>query len=112
MTEQIPKERFERLADPVAAAPAPVAGDAASSGKRRGIVSLLLFAAIATGGGAAELTEAIEEHATARLNSVIASAGFMAITGEDEAFLTPTHLVPRLEVPVRDFALGDEVRCR
>jgi hypothetical protein len=62
------------------------------------------------GGGAAELTEAIEEHATARLNSVIASAGFMAITGEDEAFLTPTHLVPRLEVPVRDFALGDEVR--
>ena len=49
MTEQIPKERFERLADPVAAAPAPVAGDAASSGKRRGIVGLLLFAAIATG---------------------------------------------------------------
>ncbi|MCB1956988.1 MAG: BREX-2 system adenine-specific DNA-methyltransferase PglX [Rhodocyclaceae bacterium] len=62
------------------------------------------------GGGAAELTEAIEEHATSRLNSFIASAGFMAITGEDEAFLTPTHLVPRLEVPVRDFALGDEVR--
>lgn len=48
MTEQIPKERFERLADPVATAPAPPARADATSGKRR-IVGLLLLAAIAAG---------------------------------------------------------------
>lgn len=62
------------------------------------------------GGGAAELKEGLEEEATTRLSAFIASAGFMAITGEDEAFLTPSYLVPRLDVPVRSFALGDEVR--
>ncbi len=62
------------------------------------------------GGGAAELKEGLEAEATTRLSAFVASAGFMAITGEDEAFLTPTYLVPRLDVPVRSFALGDEVR--
>jgi hypothetical protein len=62
------------------------------------------------GGGVAELKETIEEQTPIRLSISIASIGFMAITGEDEAFLTPTHLVSRLNVPVRDFALGDEVR--
>jgi hypothetical protein len=62
------------------------------------------------GGGASELKEALEEASTTRLSDFIASAGFMAITGEDEAFLTPTYLVARLDVPVRRFVLGDEVR--
>jgi hypothetical protein len=62
------------------------------------------------GGGAAALKEAIEGQATTTLAKVIESAGFMAITGEDDAFLFPTYLVPRLGVPVREFALGDQLR--
>lgn len=53
MNEQIPKERFERLADPVSgtAAPADHAPQAAPppGGKRRRIVALLVVAALAAG---------------------------------------------------------------
>jgi membrane fusion protein (multidrug efflux system) len=53
MTEQLPKERFERLADPVAAnaAPAQPAREDASApaGKRRRIVALLVSAALLAG---------------------------------------------------------------
>ncbi|HMN73287.1 MAG TPA: HlyD family secretion protein [Rhodoblastus sp.] len=54
MTEQIPKERFERLADPVAAdaARAPTASDTAPSppaGRRRRVVAILVLAAVAAG---------------------------------------------------------------
>lgn len=57
MTEQVPKERFERLADPVApsAAPAPAARQSAPddaptpAGKRRSVVAILVSAALLAG---------------------------------------------------------------
>lgn len=62
------------------------------------------------GGGAAELREAVEENASTRLSQLMESIGFMAITGEDEAFLVPPYLAQRLGVPVRQFVLGDSIR--
>lgn len=62
------------------------------------------------GGGASELREHIETGAVAKLNTQIESIGFMAITGEDEAFSIPCHLSKRLGAPVRPFVLGDAVR--
>jgi hypothetical protein len=62
------------------------------------------------GGGASELHEAIEEASPARLGTVIESIGFMAITGEDEAFLVPSHVARRIGGPTRGFVLGDAVR--
>ncbi len=62
------------------------------------------------GGGASELRESIEFIATSQLSEMIDSIGFMAITGEDEAFLYPKSLASRLGAPTRAFALGDEAR--
>lgn len=62
------------------------------------------------GGGAAELREAIEEAAVERLGESIESIGFMAITGEDEAFLVPPYIASRVAAPTRPFVLGDAVR--
>jgi hypothetical protein len=62
------------------------------------------------GGGAADVKEAIEDQATSKLSQLIESAGFMAIAGEDDAFVFPRYLALRLGIPVRDFALGDQVR--
>ncbi|GAA1228668.1 BREX-2 system adenine-specific DNA-methyltransferase PglX [Prauserella halophila] len=42
------------------------------------------------GGGAVELSEAIQENASNALDSVIASAGITAVTGEDDFFMFPT----------------------
>ena len=36
--------------------------------------------------------------------------GFMAITGEDEAFLVPSHVASKVGAPTRLFVLGDSVR--
>lgn len=62
------------------------------------------------GGGASELREAIEYHSQEKLHSQVESIGFMAITGEDDAFLVPTHVASKLEAPTRPFVLGDAVR--
>lgn len=62
------------------------------------------------GGGASELRESIEEQSQSKLDTHVESIGFMAITGEDDAFLVPLHIAPRLGAPVRPFVLGDAVR--
>jgi hypothetical protein len=62
------------------------------------------------GGGAADVKEALEEQATSKLSQLIESAGFMAIAGEDDAFVFPRYLALRLGIPVRDFASGDQLR--
>ncbi|BAL23489.1 BREX-2 system adenine-specific DNA-methyltransferase PglX [Azoarcus sp. KH32C] len=62
------------------------------------------------GGGAAELLERTEAAAPKRLSSQVESIGFMAITGEDEAFLVPEHIARRIGAPARRFAVGDSVR--
>ena len=62
------------------------------------------------GGGAGELRESIEEQSSTRLAAHAETIGFMAITGEDDAFLISPHIAPRLGAPVRPFVLGDAVR--
>lgn len=61
------------------------------------------------GGGAAELKEAIETQRDA-LKSVIGSAGFSAISGEDDVFALPARLIRLMDLHSRPFVLGDEVR--
>ncbi len=62
------------------------------------------------GGGAAELREALEDVADCRLRESVESIGFMAITGEDDAFLAPPHIASRIGAPTREFVVGDLVR--
>ena len=62
------------------------------------------------GGGAAELRESLDEASDKPLSAHVESLGFMAITGEDEAFLMPPHLQKRINGPCRPFILGDGVR--
>ncbi len=65
------------------------------------------------GGGATELKEIIENTAKAdlgSLGSLVESVGFMAITGEDEAFVAPPSFWRRYSVPTREFGTGDSVR--
>ena len=62
------------------------------------------------GGGAAELKETLEEQATSRLEELIFSAGFSAITGEDDAFAGPERIFKSLACASRPFAIGDLVR--
>lgn len=62
------------------------------------------------GGGASQLCEVIEEGSPTRLGARVESIGFMAITGEDEAFLVPAHVARRIGAPTRAFVLGDAVR--
>ncbi|MBP7659290.1 MAG: BREX-2 system adenine-specific DNA-methyltransferase PglX, partial [Burkholderiaceae bacterium] len=62
------------------------------------------------GGGAAELREAIESRAIARLGQISESIGFMVITGEDDFYLLPAHVAHRLGIPTRPFVLGDGLR--
>ena len=62
------------------------------------------------GGGATELKELIEDAADARLNSIAASVGYMAITGEDDVYLCPTHAAIRRGLPFRAFGEGEDVK--
>ena len=62
------------------------------------------------GGGAAQLKEIVEKAARKRLGSFVESIGFMAITGEDEAFVAPRSFWRRYSVPTCDFGVGDTVR--
>jgi hypothetical protein len=61
------------------------------------------------GGGAAELKEKLDEDCSS-LSTAINSIGFMAITGEDDAFIAPKALFLRLGIPCRVFCTGDIVR--
>jgi hypothetical protein len=62
------------------------------------------------GGGAAELKILIDSAGEKRLGDVVESIGFMAITGEDDAFVGPRHVFDRDGIPWRDFGTGDLVR--
>lgn len=62
------------------------------------------------GGGAADLREKIESQKRTVLSELVESIGFMAITGEDEAFLIPNRIATRVQIPSRAFVLGDELR--
>ena len=62
------------------------------------------------GGGASELREQLEANTAGKLSASVESIGFMAITGEDDAYLLPRTLASRLDVPIREFILGDSVR--
>lgn len=61
------------------------------------------------GGGAAELKEAIEEDKFP-LATITSSIGFVAIPGEDDAFVMPRRKATCLGFDVRDFLVGDGVR--
>jgi hypothetical protein len=63
------------------------------------------------GGGAAELKEQLDTHEV-KMASLIDSIGFMAITGEDELFVLPQHVVRRWQLPSRAFRIGDLIRDR
>jgi hypothetical protein len=62
------------------------------------------------GGGALELKEQIESCAHGTLNSTIESIGFMAITGEDDVFVAPKHILEKNALPHRIFGTGDSIR--
>ena len=62
------------------------------------------------GGGAADLRERLEETAKTRLGNLMDPIGFMAITGEDDAFVAPSQAWRRLKVTTRVFGEGDMVR--
>lgn len=62
------------------------------------------------GGGASELKESIDATCETQLLDLIESIGFMAITGEDEAFVVPGHKVAQLGVPSRHFIIGEVIR--
>ena len=62
------------------------------------------------GGGAAELKDTLEETAKTALGSLVESIGFMAITGEDSAFVATPSFWRRYSVPTLPFGIGDEVR--
>lgn len=65
-----------------------------------------------TGGGAAELREAIEGAATRKLAVVMEEAGFSDITGNDDVFLMPPLAAKRkrMDGQCRPFVEGDVVR--
>lgn len=62
------------------------------------------------GGGAAELKEQIEEKAAVTLRDMIADVGFMTISGEDDAFVAPPHVLSRRGIPFRPFCTGEIIR--
>ena len=62
------------------------------------------------GGGAAELKELLDERGTRTLSESVESIGFMAITGEDDAFLIESAVAARRGLPARPFITGDSLR--
>ena len=62
------------------------------------------------GGGASDLKLVIEEAATKTLAEELVSMGFMAITGEDDAFVAPERFWKRICMPSRPFGVGDGIR--
>ncbi|RJF84723.1 BREX-2 system adenine-specific DNA-methyltransferase PglX [Azospirillum cavernae] len=61
------------------------------------------------GGGQSDLKEVIESKEKA-LGVFVDSIGFMAITGEDEAFILTKSSARRMDSPCRTFGAGDSVR--
>ncbi|MGE3853711.1 MAG: BREX-2 system adenine-specific DNA-methyltransferase PglX [Planctomycetota bacterium] len=62
------------------------------------------------GGGAAELKDRLDDVAQNRLEDVVKSIGFMAITGEDDAYVVSTANAARDGLPCRPFQVGDGLR--
>ena len=62
------------------------------------------------GGGAAELREELEDSAATILESLAESIGYMVITGEDDAYLLPSHVARRSALPSREFCEGNDLR--
>jgi hypothetical protein len=62
------------------------------------------------GGGASELKEQLDEAAPERLKSEIESIGFMAISGEDDAFAGPGDYFRRHQISAHVFGIGDATR--
>ncbi len=62
------------------------------------------------GGGAAELKAQLDGASARVLNDVVDSIGFMAITGEDDAFVAPREVWRRAHLLARPFGVGDRVR--
>lgn len=61
------------------------------------------------GGGAQEAKEVIEGDREL-LSRITRPIGFAAITGEDEAFVIPSHVAKKISAPTRPFGVGDEIR--
>jgi hypothetical protein len=62
------------------------------------------------GGGATELKALLEDRAEKTLGNISDSIGFMAITGEDEVFVTSGDTCARYNLPSRAFGIGEVVR--
>jgi hypothetical protein len=62
------------------------------------------------GGGAAELKEMIDEASSTTLQQIIRDIGFMAISGEDDVFASPEHVLRRNNISYRPFCVGEGVR--
>ena len=62
------------------------------------------------GGGAAELKEQLDDGAKQTLNDITQSIGFMAITGEDDFYVTSNRIAKLYHAPARQFCTGDTVR--
>jgi hypothetical protein len=62
------------------------------------------------GGGAAELKDRLDRISSSRLESATDSIGFMAITAEDDFFVTSARIAERDGLPTRQFVTGDVVR--
>ncbi|MCG8417455.1 MAG: BREX-2 system adenine-specific DNA-methyltransferase PglX [Proteobacteria bacterium] len=62
------------------------------------------------GGGAIELKERVSRSAEVELGKLVESIGFMAITGEDEAFVAKPDFFARHDLPNCGFGVGEDVR--
>ncbi len=62
------------------------------------------------GGGASDLKENIEKISDVSLRAIIAKIGFQAITGEDDVYVLPEHVVEKLDAPNAEFGMGEIVR--
>jgi very-short-patch-repair endonuclease len=62
------------------------------------------------GGGASELKEQLDQISTSQVGEIIESIGFMAISGEDDIFVTDGCAAKRFRIPVRTFCPGDVLR--
>lgn len=62
------------------------------------------------GGGATELKELLEGEDRATLGSLVDSIGFMAITGEDDAFVMDGATAKRLDLVAKEYCTGDAIR--
>jgi SAM-dependent methyltransferase len=62
------------------------------------------------GGGAVELKQDLESCTSGTLSDMIESIGFMAITGEDNVYVAPHHILKKHKLPHRTFGIGEAIR--